>query len=463
MKRILVEGERIAVAGISLTLGLVLAAPAQAEICVNTTGSGDCYTSIQDAVAAAGKNGTVLVYPGTYFETVKISADGLTLKGVGRRHRAVIDPAVACPPDVRDCIQPDAPPSGVTVGAADVTIENLTIQNAPEYGIEIAPAGTGTKLSSVRVDNAGSDCILVQGNDTLVSRSRLRACGRTGIIVDAADVEIRDTSVEGTGEACVRVGEWENAEITNNHLSLCQDSCLSVEGAGTQIEGNWVKGCKDQGVDVSGREAVVHRNWISATGDVGVEIECFGTCEVTRNYVSDVAGDACFSVRLPFGDSSQPVEHNTGIRCAGAGFGIRGDGMVLRHNRAIDNVGARGQAGFDITGDNNVLESNLATGNGDGFRVNSGRFNTLRKNIAIHNLDDGFDVSSAGGTDLEYNLAKGNVAVGFEVSPRAIATTLMGNSAFKNRPGYDFCDAGIDTDPSDNHFGSEAVAPCPTE
>src|SRR4051794_10348156 len=67
-------------------LALASAAPAYAaDSCVNTTGSGGCFTSIDDAIADAGTgNGdTITVAAGTYQEDQVLVDKGVSIIGAG--------------------------------------------------------------------------------------------------------------------------------------------------------------------------------------------------------------------------------------------------------------------------------------------------------------------------------------------------------------------------------------------
>jgi parallel beta-helix repeat protein len=117
------------------------AVPAMAAtLCVNTGGTGGCYKTIGDAVAAAADNDTINVGAGNYAEDVVI---GRPLSLVGANYRAVIIDATGLA-------------NGIYIngmdnpGLANVMISGITVENANLEGILVANASTVT-LSANRV------------------------------------------------------------------------------------------------------------------------------------------------------------------------------------------------------------------------------------------------------------------------------------------------------------------------
>ncbi len=115
--------------------------PAVAKtICVNPSGSGSCYTTIQAAVNNASPRDTIKVGPGTYKEGVVIGRS-LSLTGAGAGASS-IDAA--------------GQPNGVLIdgythpGLSDVTVSGFTVENALFEGI-LAVSASRVSISDNRV------------------------------------------------------------------------------------------------------------------------------------------------------------------------------------------------------------------------------------------------------------------------------------------------------------------------
>lgn len=79
------------------------------------------YATIQAAVDASRSGDMVLIAPGTYTEAVKVSTDGITVRGEDR-NTVVLDGG-------------DTLANGFYVGADNVAIENLTVHNFTQNGV----------------------------------------------------------------------------------------------------------------------------------------------------------------------------------------------------------------------------------------------------------------------------------------------------------------------------------------
>src|SRR4051812_40020617 len=139
--------------GLTLVLALLGVPPRTtqaAPLCVNTTGAGGCFTSIQAAVTAAASGDIITVAAGLYTEAVTIpSGKTLTLRGaqagVDARTRSI-------PPNVAtESIVTTNPTNSVifSVQANDVEIDGFTMQG-PTSGAAVNSAPT---ITNIRVLN----------------------------------------------------------------------------------------------------------------------------------------------------------------------------------------------------------------------------------------------------------------------------------------------------------------------
>lgn len=105
-----------------------------ASICVNTTGTGGCYSSISAAVAAATPGSTIIVAQGTYNEDVTISKP-LSLMGMNREN-TIIDATNEL--------------NGITItDTSDVAVRGFTVENAQTAGIWITNSSAITLSNNI--------------------------------------------------------------------------------------------------------------------------------------------------------------------------------------------------------------------------------------------------------------------------------------------------------------------------
>lgn len=460
-----------ALAGAGLALLLVVTTPSDAIECVNPTGAFGCFTSIQAAVNAASPGETVLVAPGSYFETVDIGTAGLKLLGTGLIPGQVI-------------LDPDTPNSGngIDITADDVTIKNLTVRNGTSNGINIDTGADGVRIIKVHIRGPNSDCIHDHGVGTLVEYSELIGCGSNGIEshAGAADLTVQRSEIRLCDSRCIDV-DANGATIEHNEIAVATDGdCIEIDGNNARVRWNTVKNCDDDGIDVDGDNAVVSHNEVSGADEDGIdlfgnaftvsenrvsfvrddgyEIDCSPCTSglVARNTATNVGMDEDEGFDIFATAAGLVVEWNIASRGQDDGFEISGTGIVIRHNQALDNGGDAGENGFDIFGTGHTIYENVARGNhDDGFDID-GTGHTLSGNVAERNLEDGFDID-ADGTTLTSNRARFNNATGIEVSAAASGTTLTGNTAFGNR--QDLCNDGAGTvDGGGNSFGTGGFA-----
>lgn len=153
-----------------ITMAFVLLASTRvslaATLCVNPTGTGGCYSSINAAIAAAATGDTVSVMPGTYFENVSVNkllfllgsnhADTKVLAATGD---AIVFVAGSSGSKLsRFAIEADG--NGVYSNAAvDITIENCAMKNCGVEGIRFDHAGGTLRAYNNVLYNNSSDGI----------------------------------------------------------------------------------------------------------------------------------------------------------------------------------------------------------------------------------------------------------------------------------------------------------------
>lgn len=294
--------------------------------------------SIQKAVDAARPGDTVLVLPGTYQESVRISTPNLTLRGSGPK--TVIAPPAVTP----TATGPDSGSSDACARAGDgicvtgtaghrvagVDVESLTVRGATMDGV----AGSETQAMTVR-------------------HVVVRNSGRYGIS--------QEKSVQGR---LVRNEATDNTEagIFLANFTDAEGGALDTEG--TAISGNTVSGNRIGVVVRRVRDMTVSDNVMTGNcggvfvvGDEGVPRG--GDLTVSDNEITANNKFCAATSRLP-------VIQGTGVVLTGV------ERTVVTGNEITDNVGTSPLSGGIVlfrsfTGglnSSNTIENNVAMRNG---------------------------------------------------------------------------------------------------
>ena len=160
-----VMNERYTTAFAVLLTGLVLVGAPDAQARTLEVGAGHPYAKLSEAAGAAAPGDRILVSPGQYFDCAVLSADGVTVQGIG---------------DASSVVLTDKTCQGkallITTGRG-ITIANLTLTRArvPDgNGAGIRAEGSGLTVDGVRFIN-DQDGILTADNPemTLLIRNSL--------------------------------------------------------------------------------------------------------------------------------------------------------------------------------------------------------------------------------------------------------------------------------------------------
>ncbi|MYU26477.1 right-handed parallel beta-helix repeat-containing protein [Streptomyces sp. SID8352] len=302
------------------------AAPASAGRTTHVVRPGQ---SVQRAVDAARPGDTVLLTPGTYYESVTVSTPGLTLRGTGRstvvRPNPQRDPSDAC----------SEAGNGICVvgtrdeSLRDVTVASLTVTGFTRTGV-FAMATDHLTVRGVTAESNGVWGIAQERSVRAVLRGNTaRSNGDAGIFLantikaEEGAQDTRGTVVEGNRVEDNRIG------VTVRRLR------------GLAVEDNLVTG-NCAGVFVVGDENAPR------TGDLAVRGN-----HVRANNKSCPATD-----RLP-------ALEGTGIVLTGT------EKVLVADNRVEDNAGASPLSGgvvlfksfVGVTGEHNEISGNQLSGN----------------------------------------------------------------------------------------------------
>ncbi len=138
---------------------LLLSAAAQARTL--EVGQGKQFAAPSAAVAAAGEGDKIDIYPGQYFDCASIRKNNITIEGVGSPDQVVMTDK-ACEGKAL-----------LVIGAADVTVRNLTLTRArvqDENGAGIRGEGHNLLIDHVRFVNNQNGILSGIGSGTITIR-----------------------------------------------------------------------------------------------------------------------------------------------------------------------------------------------------------------------------------------------------------------------------------------------------
>lgn len=201
---------RIAV-GITMMILLLAGGAGAATLTVDDSG-GAMYTKIQDAINASSAGDTILVYSGTYYETINVN-NQITLSGV--------DSGSGIP--VIDASQID---SAITLSADGIVVEGFKVINAVT-GITVTSNSNAISENNILFTFRG--IYLINSNSNQISRNNLSNNYGTGIFLELSTYNtVMNNFVENSNEGIIISNSLNNYitgnDLENNYYGIFSDN-----------------------------------------------------------------------------------------------------------------------------------------------------------------------------------------------------------------------------------------------
>ncbi len=399
-------------------LVLVGALASIAEAATLTVGKGKTHATIGEAVAAASENDTIVVYRGTYTETIVSTTPGLKL---------LARPGVRWLP-----ADWGAPCLTLGAGAAGTSVTGFTFSSDTRRGTGTVTVDTA-RVTIARCRFRGGTALSGRGaDDLLVSRCDIRR-GAMGVAVSGDRVTLDRSVVAQHDDAPVEI-TGDDATISRVAQKGAENNPgFFVRGDRATIDRCSTRATWNQGVNVIGDDCVVRNSQFTDTNnDPGIAVSGdratieSNDISLTVRYPGIVVTGLAFTIRgnriRSVGDGrpglvadngaggggTATVADNEVMETGGDGIEIRGTGVTVTGNHVGDVVGA----GYLLAGTGHRLDGNVVVGAGrHGFEIGS-QTTELSDCQARECEIDGFAVDAVTAIVLDGCRASGSAADG---------------------------------------------------
>jgi nitrous oxidase accessory protein NosD len=430
--------------GLAAVLSMATASPLAAATtrCVNPSGTGGCFNTIQGAVDASSLGDLVKIAPGTYYENVVVppGKDGLRIFGASRV-TTILDP------DTYTDLGIFNTGPGIQILSRNVQVRNLMIRNGRSDGIQAYESGA--ILQGLRLTGMAQSGIAVFGLFAQVVGNDISHAG-IGIVSFEAQAIVKSNTVASCSIGIALLGDGAQA-IGNRVFNNVRGLYVSLAD-GALLRSNDVRYTSGSGASaietLQSRAPTLRSNRVLGA-DTGILVQC--TDCIQGSLVGNSVTDTVQGVMVVTDSPGFLLQANSLLR-SGSGFDLTGQGIVADRNRAREVGFAAASPCFGAFTLDGILTRNTAMQcGGEGFYVASGR-TTLDRNLASGTLGNGFKIDAVADSILTRNRAVSNATQGFAVLTGATNTVLMSNIGSQNRT--DFCDQGTTTVDLGNSFGT---------
>ena len=341
------------------SLLLVTGAFATTTRCVNVTGSGGCFSTIQSAVTASAEGDIVSIYPGVYFERVYIDKAGLTLMGTTSSHGGTGTIIDAYPYLAGTSL--GSAGHGIYIDGVDrVTIKNLTVRNAAFPYSNIYSTGNYTTISNVNIYSAGISTGIYAALD---------GGGSSGIYIDGNNAKITNCNIANNFSYAVYIAgdmailqyntmaiSFDGVYVNGSAPLITNNSISEVGGSAPLITNNSISeigGSSCLYVERGADNGVVKNNKISYCQAEGIYYDTSNNVTISGNTVSFALG-TCIDLYL----TNSKIQSNGAEFCVGAGISNYTTG---KNTYSGNTVKLTLMSGMDIYDDNPAITGNSVT------------------------------------------------------------------------------------------------------